>query len=83
MDEARRIFQGEDRIEYCARPMDVLPGAEALIIVTEWKEFRSPDFSVIKAMLKQPVIFDGRNMYHPETLAECGIEYHPIGRKAV
>ena len=59
-----------------------LDGAEALAIVTEWREFRSPDFAAIKARLKTPAIFDGRNLYDPAQLRELGIEYFPIGRKA-
>ena len=81
VDEAKRIFKDRKGIEFCTRPMDALDGAEALIIVTEWKEFRSPDFDEIKAKLKNPVIFDGRNMYEPEKLGKCGIEYYAIGRK--
>jgi UDPglucose 6-dehydrogenase len=60
--------------------MEALDGADALAIVTEWKEFRSPDFERIKAMLRQPVIFDGRNMFTPATVAAAGIDYHAIGR---
>ena len=62
--------------------MAALEGADALVIVTEWKEFRSPDFAAIKAQLKTPVIFDGRNLYDPAVLRAPGIEYFPIGRKA-
>jgi UDPglucose 6-dehydrogenase len=58
-----------------------LEGADALIIVTEWQEFRSPDFAAIKARLKTPAIFDGRNLYDPAVLRGLGIEYYPIGRK--
>ena len=58
-----------------------LEGADALAIVTEWREFRSPDFAAIKARLKTPAIFDGRNLYEPAMLRELGIEYFPIGRK--
>ncbi|MDR1661971.1 MAG: UDP-glucose/GDP-mannose dehydrogenase family protein, partial [Azoarcus sp.] len=66
VDEARRVFA--DRyagLDYAARPMDAVTGADALIIVTEWREFRSPDFNLIRDALKQPLIFDGRNMYEP------------------
>ena len=58
-----------------------LEGADALAIVTEWQEFRSPDFAAIKAKLKTPAIFDGRNLYDPAVLKDLGIEYYPIGRK--
>jgi len=60
-----------------------LPGADALVIVTEWKEFKSPDFAHLKSELKMPVIFDGRNLYEPEAMAELGIDYFAIGRPHV
>jgi UDPglucose 6-dehydrogenase len=62
MEEARRIFGDEPRLRYAENQMAALEGADALVIVTEWKEFRSPDFDRIKATLKSPVIFDGRNL---------------------
>ncbi|KAI5916186.1 UDP-glucose/GDP-mannose dehydrogenase family protein [Thauera sp. 2A1] len=80
MDEARRIFGDEPRLSYVERPMAAVDGADALVIVTEWKEFRSPDFERIRAALKHPVIFDGRNMYDPAVMREAGVEYHGIGR---
>ncbi len=61
-------------------PMSALDGADALIIVTEWKAFRSPDFDLLKAKLKNPIIFDGRNLYEPQSMQELGIEYQGIGR---
>ncbi|MBR0566184.1 UDP-glucose/GDP-mannose dehydrogenase family protein [Azoarcus sp. L1K30] len=81
MDEARRIFGDEPRLQYAQRPMAALEQADALIIVTEWKEFRSPDFESIGKTLKNPVIFDGRNMYDPAVMRRAGIEYHGIGRR--
>ena len=78
--EAQRILGENPRIRYAATPMDALDGADALAIVTEWKEFRSPDFEAIKARLKTPVIFDGRNLYDPATPRKAGLEYFPIGR---
>jgi UDPglucose 6-dehydrogenase len=81
MDEAGRIFAGEARITFTATPIDALEGADALAIVTEWKEFRSPDFDAIKSKLKHPVIFDGRNLYDPANVIAAGIEYHAIGRQ--
>jgi UDPglucose 6-dehydrogenase len=78
--EAKRIFGNEPRIRYAASPMEALEGADALAIVTEWKEFRAPDFGAIKAKLRMPVIFDGRNLYDPATPRKAGIEYYPIGR---
>ena len=82
MDEARRIFGDEPRLRYAENPMAALDGADALVIVTEWKEFRSPDFDRIKATLKSPVIFDGRNLYEPSLVQKAGLVYESIGRKA-
>lgn len=80
MHETQRIFADEPRLSYAEGPMDALNGADALVIVTEWKVFRSPDFAVIKARLKTPVVFDGRNLYDPKQVRESGLEYLPIGR---
>jgi UDPglucose 6-dehydrogenase len=81
MPEARRLFGNEPRVTYADSPIAAAQGADALVIVTEWKEFRSPDFDSLKAHLKQPVIFDGRNLYEPELVRASGFEYFPIGRK--
>jgi UDPglucose 6-dehydrogenase len=81
VEETKRIYGNDARIQYAESPINALQGADALAIVTEWKVFRSPDFSAIKAELKHPVIFDGRNLYDPAVLRNQGIEYHPIGRK--
>jgi UDPglucose 6-dehydrogenase len=72
----------QDGLKIVDSALAALEGADALIIVTEWQEFRSPDFAVIKAKLKTPAIFDGRNLYDPAVLKSLGIEYFPIGRKA-
>jgi len=80
MEETRRIYGQEPRLSYAENPMAALAGADALIIVTEWKEFRAPDFDAIKGALKQPVIFDGRNLYDPAAVRGLGIEYFAIGR---
>mgnify|MGYP006157113373 CR=1 FL=1 len=80
MEEARRIFGDEPRLRYAENPMAALEGADALVIVTEWKEFRSPDFDKIKARLKTPVIFDGRNLYEPAMVKAMGLDYEAIGR---
>jgi hypothetical protein len=80
MSEARRIFRDETGLSYAAGPLAALDGADGLIIVTEWKEFRSPDFAAIKQRLKQPLVFDGRNLYDPKLVAAAGLEYFPIGR---
>ena len=78
--EARRIFGDEPRISYAENPDAALVGADALAIVTEWKEFRSPDFARIASTLKTPVIFDGRNLYEPKVVRDAGLDYQPIGR---
>jgi UDPglucose 6-dehydrogenase len=82
MHEARRIFGDRADLVLCERAEAALEGADALAIVTEWREFRSPDFDLIKATLKQPVIFDGRNIYDPKSLEHYGITYYCIGRGA-
>jgi UDPglucose 6-dehydrogenase len=81
MDETRRIYGNDDRLSYASSHQDALTGADALVIVTEWKEFRVPNFDVIKSSLKQPVIFDGRNLYVPAQMRKRGIEYFAIGRR--
>ncbi|MDO9385083.1 MAG: UDP-glucose/GDP-mannose dehydrogenase family protein [Thiobacillus sp.] len=81
MAESRRIYGDEPRLRYAESAMNALDGADALAIVTEWKEFRVPNFDVIKAVLKTPAIFDGRNLYSPEFMREQGIEYYAIGRR--
>jgi UDPglucose 6-dehydrogenase len=79
--ETQRIYGNEPRLAYADTPMACLDGADALLIATEWKVFRSPDFNEVKRMLKQPVIFDGRNLYEPKVVREQGLEYYPIGRQ--
>ena len=81
MDEARHVFGGEKRICYAQTPMAALEGADALAIVTEWKEFRAPDFGAMRTLLKEHLIFDGRNLYDPAEVRRHGLEYHAIGRK--
>ena len=75
--EARKVFG--DSIAYCTKPYDALEGADALVLVTEWNEFRHPDFDRMKSLLKTPVIFDGRNIYAGRNLASLGWTYHGIG----
>ncbi len=82
MDEAARVMQGVPGLHFAASQADALTGADALVVVTEWKEFRNPDFDAIKAALKQPLIFDGRNIYDPALMRLQGIEYSGIGRSA-
>ncbi|MCL4634537.1 UDP-glucose/GDP-mannose dehydrogenase family protein [Burkholderia sp.] len=91
VDEAHRVFAldfGDDadalaRLHLVDTQDVAVTGADALVIVTEWKEFRSPDFTRLKAELKAPVIFDGRNLYEPDAMAELGIDYYAIGRPYV
>ncbi|MBL8435029.1 MAG: UDP-glucose/GDP-mannose dehydrogenase family protein [Zoogloea sp.] len=80
MAEARRVFGEDARLAYAERPMQALDDADALLIVTEWKEFRSPDFDVIKAKLKSGIIFDGRNIFDPALPKKAGLTYLSIGR---
>ncbi len=80
MDEARRVMGDVPALRFVDSAAEALAGADALLVVTEWKEFRNPDFDAIKAALKQPVIFDGRNLYDPELMKSFGIEYRGIGR---
>jgi UDPglucose 6-dehydrogenase len=78
--EAQRIFGAREGLRLVESAPAALEGADALAIVTEWKEFRSPDFETIAKTLKSPVIFDGRNLYDPALLKDFGIEYHGVGR---
>ncbi len=80
MDEGKRIFKDEKNLTFADTQDEALKNADALIIVTEWTEFRSPDFALIKASLKSPMIFDGRNLYDPKAVRALGFNYFPIGR---
>ena len=80
MDEGKRVFKDEKNITFADTQDEALKNADALIIVTEWTEFRSPDFALIKASLKSPMIFDGRNLYDPKAVRALGFNYFPIGR---
>jgi UDPglucose 6-dehydrogenase len=77
-ETAQRIFG--DRITYAKKSYEALAGADALALVTEWSEFREPDFARMKKVMRQPVIFDGRNIYNPETVRAQGFTYVSIGR---
>ena len=79
IENTRKIFG--DRITYCPINYDALPGADALLILTEWQEFRHPNFQRVKSMLKQPVIFDGRNLYEPSLMKALDFKYYSIGRR--
>ena len=78
--EAAHAFGDDTRIAYAATPMAALEGADVLLIVTEWKEFRSPDFEAIRDKLRHPLIIDGRNMYDPAMVRSFGLDYDAIGR---
>jgi UDPglucose 6-dehydrogenase len=80
MEEGKKIFAKESGLRFASSTTAALDGADALIIVTEWKEFRSPDFEDMKKRLKNPVVFDGRNLYDPATMREAGLEYFSVGR---
>jgi UDPglucose 6-dehydrogenase len=79
-DQARKLMPASASLRYAGGSAETLDGADALIIVTDWKEFRSPDFERIAKTLRQPVMFDGRNLYEPALVRSFGIEYHGIGR---
>jgi UDPglucose 6-dehydrogenase len=81
MDVARGLFG--DRVSYHRQNYEAIEGADALLVVTEWNEFRRPDFDRIKRLLKEPVIFDGRNLWEPKAMGKLGFTYFPIGRPAV
>jgi UDPglucose 6-dehydrogenase len=91
MAEAKRVLELDfadkpeslQRLRFSSDPMDALEGADALAIVTEWKAFRSPDFDQVKKQLKGAIIFDGRNLFEPATMADAGFEYHGIGRSVL
>ena len=78
MHEARRVL--DPRVQYVDRPMSALDGADMLLLVTEWNEFRSPDFDEVKARMRAPVLFDGRNIWSPADLRARGFEYRCAGR---
>jgi UDPglucose 6-dehydrogenase len=90
VEETRRVLQLDfadapqllERIGYAQQPMQALAGADALVIVTEWKAYRSPNITRLKAQMKQPLVFDGRNLYEPLTMREAGVTYFGVGRNS-
>jgi UDPglucose 6-dehydrogenase len=78
--EAARPVLG-DRVTYCAKSYEAVEGADALVLATEWNEFREPDFPRIKSLMRRPAVFDGRNVWSPSTLRELGFHYEGIGRR--
>ena len=87
-EEARRVLALDladspallQNLQFASKPMQAVQGADALIIVTEWKAYRSPNWTALKAAMKAPLIFDGRNLYEPQAMQENGIGYVAIGR---
>jgi UDPglucose 6-dehydrogenase len=80
MNEAKRIFGSQPKIHFATDEYDALKDADAMLLLTEWHQFRYPDFEKIKATLRQPIIFDGRNQYEPKMMKELGFKYYSIGR---
>jgi len=80
-DEARRLYGERADLKLCEYAEQTLDGADGLVIVTEWAEFRSPDFSLIQQRLREPVVFDGRNLYDPAIVGSAGLSYYSVGRK--
>ena len=80
MDNTRTMLGDAAGLSYGETPIAAVRGCDALIVATEWREFKSPDFAALKSALKTPVIFDGRNLYDPEYVSGFGLEYHAIGR---
>jgi len=78
-DQARLAFGS--RVTICGRAYEALTGADALVVVTEWNEFREPDFAKIRTLMRHPAIFDGRNIYSPQLLRDLGFHYEGIGRR--
>ena len=80
MSETARLYPGEPALTLCERRDETLNDADGLIVVTEWNEFRSPNFDYVKQTLNEPVIFDGRNLYDPDYLGQLGFTHYAIGR---
>lgn len=79
-EEAQRLYGDQPGLKFCSSPKEALKQADALVIVTEWKQFRSPDFDLLSQQLRDKVIFDGRNMYDPDRVKRSGLTYYAIGR---
>lgn len=82
MNETQRIYGHRSDLELMGTKEAALQGADALVICTEWQNFRAPDFDLMKSSLKSPVIFDGRNLFDPDRLEKRGFTYYGIGRGA-
>jgi UDPglucose 6-dehydrogenase len=83
MPNSRQLLEGTPGLQFVDSQSEALRGADALLIATEWKEFRTPNFELLKSELKQPLVFDGRNLYDPELMRSFGITYHSVGRPVV
>ena len=83
VDEAKKVFSGDARVTFGTEHYRVLNDADALILVTEWKAFRSPDLTRIRKALRSAIIFDGRNVFDPELVREHGLDYYSIGRRPI
>jgi UDPglucose 6-dehydrogenase len=81
IDEAKRVFGDLPALSYAPSPLAAVAGADALIVVTEWQEFQSPDFAALRQSLRQPLLFDGRNLFSPQHVRAAGLEYFGIGRR--
>jgi UDPglucose 6-dehydrogenase len=81
MDAARKVFADIPQLEFSSTPMQALEGVDALIIITEWKAYRSPDFDRMRNLMRQRVIIDGRNLFDPALVSQAGFDYLPIGRR--
>ena len=83
IEETARLYPDQDGLELCDTAYGALDGADALVIITEWQEFRSPDFDMIKDKLADALVVDGRNLYEPKTVERHGLKYYAIGRGRV
>jgi UDPglucose 6-dehydrogenase len=83
VENVKRLYADNKQLSFVAHEYAALKGADALLIATEWSEFRTPDFSKMKSLLKKPVIFDGRNVYDQTLMKQQGFYYESIGRKVV
>ena len=82
MNEARHFYLKDvPHVSYFSSKYETLQGADAMILLTEWKEFRSPDFEELRQQLKKPIVFDGRNQYNSQMMQDLGFEYFQIGKK--
>jgi UDPglucose 6-dehydrogenase len=82
MDKAREVKTIADT-KFAASALEAVEGAEALVIATEWKEFANIDLAVVKEKMTTPIVFDGRNLFDPQTMAQLGFQYHSVGRASI